>query len=376
MKAKRNEILTIVLFCGFLVTMMFCYLVLPKDEFSEREKRYLQNYPEINTKDLLSGEYGNDIETFMADHIPARDFWVGMNSYYDMLSGRQRLSDVRVLEGQRLVEAPVKWDRAAAERNMAAINAFSQALGQKVDIMLVPSAGWAADIPEVRTADLFGKDIYNDADIITSIYAMAGENLNSVDILDIMSGREDYYFRTDHHWNSEGVFSVYSAYMEMKFREHSTKQDYTIERIDGFYGSNHSRSALWAIPGEAIELWHSDTNLSVSNGETEDIHEGVFYRERLNEADKYTVYLDGNHSIVRIDNPEMEGRGKILVIRDSYCNIMGGFLAESYESVVMVDLRYYKKPVSELCSLESFDDILVCYSIGNFIGDENIIWLK
>ena len=101
---------------------------------------------------------------------------------------------------------------------------------------------------------------------------------------------------------------------------------------------------------------------------------GVFYWERLEEADKYTVFLDGNHSLVRIHNPAAEG--KLLVIRDSFSNCLGCFLAESYGEVVLVDLRYYKQPVSELADLEQFDSILVCYSIGNFLTDANILWLR
>ena len=41
-----------------------------------------------------------------------------------------------------------------------------------------------------------------------------------------------------------------------------------------------------------------------------------------------------------------------------------------------MDLRYYKQPVSELADLEQFDSILVCYSIGNFLTDANILWLR
>ena len=152
--------------------------------------------------------------------------------------------------------------------------------------------------------------------------------------------------------------------------------EFTVESRENFQGSNYSRSGLWQIPGEPIELWKSDAPLTVTNGEADTAHEGVVYEERLEELDKYTVFLDGNHSLVRIDNPEKAGSGKLLVIRDSYANCLGTFLANSYESVVLVDLRYYKKPVSELLAAEEFADVLVCYSIGNFLTDTNLIWLR
>ena len=50
--------------------------------------------------------------------------------------------------------------------------------------------------------------------------------------------------------------------------------------------------------------------------------------------------------------------------------------AEAYEETVLVDLRYYRLPVSELLKEESFDDILILYSINNFMEDANIVRLE
>ena len=136
---------------------------------------------------------------------------------------------------------------------------------------------------------------------------------------------------------------------------------------------------LWLTDADQVELWNSGKAFVVTTHKnvlgTEGIaHEGLFYRERLQELDKYTVYLDGNHPLVRVKNPE--GQGKLLVIRDSYANCPGTFLANSYAEVVLVDLRYYKSPVSELVAAEGFDDVLVCYSLYNFLTDTNFPWLK
>jgi hypothetical protein len=68
--------------------------------------------------------------------------------------------------------------------------------------------------------------------------------------------------------------------------------------------------------------------------------------------------------------------GDLLVIRDSYSNCLGTFLANSYETVVLIDLRYYKEPLTELLAQEEFDDVLVCYSLGNFMTDNNLFKLS
>jgi len=375
-KARKDEILTIVLFCGFLSVMLLCYLLLPKKDFSEKEKRYLEKAPVFSGEELLSGKLSDSIEKYMADHIPGRDFFVGLDAYVSLLSGRQITGDVRLLTGERIVEAPVEWNETAVQKNVSAILSFADSLDRPIDFMIIPSAGWASDNSRVATLDFFGQESYADEQHISSVYGRMDENVRCMDTLNVMRGREELYYRTDHHWTSEGAYEMYRAYMTSLNRKYLSKEEFTVESVPGFRGSTYSRSALWNVSGEDLELWHSGTELLVTNGESDDTHKGVFYRQRLEENDKYTVYLDGNHSIVRIENPAMAGAGKLLVIRDSYSNSLGCFLAESYETVVLVDMRYYKKPASQLCAQEEFADILVCYSIGNFMSDTNLVWLR
>lgn len=372
MKAKKDDLLICVLFCAFLGIMSLLFFFGPKSEFSQLEKRYLAEFPELTWESLTSGKFGEDMESYMADHIPGRDFFVGLQAYYERFLGQQVSKDIYVAGGDRLVEAPVRWDPAAAEKNMSAINAFSDSLGKKVDFMLVPSAGWACQ------EDILGlSDPYEDEKIIENIYAMAGERLNCLELTGLFRQAEaPLYYRTDHHWNSLGAYTAYEAYMQALGRPCRAKEDFTVETAEGFFGSTYSRSALWLTPPEELELWTGSPNITVQNGESQELHQGVFYRQRLEELDKYTVYLDGNHSTVRIENPDAVGRGTLLVVRDSYSNCLGAFLAESYETVILVDLRYYKQPVSELIARENADDVLICYSIGNFLTDANIIWLR
>ena len=361
MKPKKSEILTIALFCGFLFAMAALYLILPKTEFSQREKRYLAEVPQADWEEIASGDWGEDVESYLADHIPGRDFFVGLNAYFDLLTGRQAGKDIRV-SGDRLVEAPVAANDFTAKRYLSVINSFADTLGQTVTLAIVPSAGWAA-----------GLEGYEDAAIIEDLYDRAGGSVHTVDMVSVFESRPELFYRTDHHWTSAGAYEAYRVLMEEFDREYREQADFSIETVEDFQGSTYSRSALWLTPGETIELWQGSENLTVTNAETVGTHEGVFYRERLEEADKYTVYLDGNHSLVRIVNPEQTGR--ILVIRDSYSNCLGAFLAESYGEVVLVDLRYYVNPVSELAA-EGFDEILILYSLGNFMTDTNIPRLR
>ena len=374
MKTKLSDKLTCILFCGFLFGMLVLYLLLPEQTFSEKEKRYLAEKPAMETETMLSGAWGNQAETYMADHIPGRDFFVGVNAYYDLLSGRQVTKDIYLADQDRLVEAPYSNDQEAIEKNMRAINRFAESVGQNVDLIIVPTAGY------IYEDDVVGiHDDYQDDVIIADIYRQAGENVTTYDLLPAFTDAENpasLYYRTDHHWTSYGAYIAYSDYMQRLGRDYPVADTFRVESRKGFLGSNYSRSGLWNIPAETVELWKNDTGFTVSNSENPEPHAGLFYEERLEELDKYTVFLDGNHGMVTIHNPNAVGKGSLLVIRDSYANCLGTFLANSYENVILVDLRYYKKPVSELMETQDFSNVLICYSMGNFLTDENIIWLR
>ncbi len=374
MKTKKSDILTCALFCGFLAVVLVLFLVLPRQDFSEKEKRYLAEAPKLTWQNLATGKFGEEAENYLADHVPGRDFFVGLSAYYDLFSNRQVTKEVYRAEGDRLVEPPVKWNPIVAKSNMDAINKFAQATGHPIDLMIVPSAGFCLEDTVKGLADP-----YTDSQMIRDLYAMGEDTVNTVDLIAAFTEVQDpqaLFYRTDHHWTSRGAHAAYKTYMEQLGREYLAEDAFRVESFDGFYGSNYSRSGLWLTEGESVELWNSGGSFTVTNGESDEVHNDLFYRQRLEELDKYTVYLDGNHSLVRIENPAAAGKGKLLVIRDSYANCLGTFLANSYETVVLVDLRYYKNPVSELLAAEEFTDVLISYSLGNFMTDTNLIFLR
>lgn len=377
MKTKVSDLVICVLFCGFLACMMALYLILPDADFSEKEKRVLADPPTLSAQSLQEGTFDEAIESYLADHVPGRDFFVGLSAYYDLLSGRQVTKDVYLATGSRLLEKPYVLDPATAEEKVGKINAFAEKIGRNVDFMLVPTAGYF-----LQDTVLGIHDPYTDDEIIRQIYDLAGENVTCRDLLPVFSAENDpasLYYRTDHHWTSLGAYKAYCAYMDMLGREYPAMDSFTVESHDGFYGSTHSRSGLWLIPAEPVELWKNDSTFTVTNGETPQTHNGLFYEERLQELDKYTVFLDGNHSVVTIHNPDAAEKGSLLIFRDSYANCLGTFLANSYETVTLVDLRYCKdprNPVSNMVLEGEYTDILVCYSLGNFLTDENFAWLR
>ena len=100
----------------FLITALFClaifaapllFFLLPGRDFSEREKRYLAEKPSLSLSSLADGSFTEKLGTYVADHFPGRELFVGINAYYDLYSGRQATKDYFPAEG-RLFARPVE----------------------------------------------------------------------------------------------------------------------------------------------------------------------------------------------------------------------------------------------------------------------------
>ena len=339
MKTTRSDKWICLLFALFLALMPLLFLLLPKQELSAREKRYLAPAPVFGWEELISGRFAEEAEAYAADHLPGRDDLVGLDALCELVSGD-----------------------------------FAEASPVPVDLMLVPSAGyWMGDVLPALA------DPYPDDAILDAAYAAADGALLPVDLRPVFAASGDpaaLYYRTDHHWTAAGAYRAAAHYLESLGREALPPERYTVTETPDFRGTAWSRAALWFLPGEELALWDSGGDFTVENREDPGAHAGLFYPEHLTEEDKYPVYLDGNHSLVRVCNRDPAAQGRLLVIRDSFASCFGCFLADAFEEIVLLDLRYYRSPVSELLAEEDFDRVLVLYNVGNFMTDSNLVRLS
>ena len=108
---------------------------------------------------------------------------------------------------------------------------------------------------------------------------------------------------------------------------------------------------------------------------SEESRDSLYEEKYLETKNKYGYFLDDNHPFIRIEtgarSPEAEGK-KLFVIKDSYANCLIPFLTEHYETVYVLDLRYYRAPLFSLLEeygAEGDMDILVLYNVIHFIEE-------
>jgi hypothetical protein len=66
------------------------------------------------------------------------------------------------------------------------------------------------------------------------------------------------------------------------------------------------------------------------------------------------------------------GEGSLLLIKDSFANCFVPMLTQDYDTIYMVDLRYYNGDMGAYLTEHQITDVLVLYNISNFISDSNL----
>lgn len=381
LKSGKLRFAPAVLFVAFIFAMAIWFVVNPKADYSSSEKRYLQQFPETSVDTVLSGEFGEKFETYFADHFPQRNMWVGLNSYYNLGIGLNGRNGVYNSADGYLINVPVDKENYV-RKNIRVLAEFKEKIGDvPMTVMLAPSTGYIATdkLPLIH-------DSYNDDTYFAETAKTLGESgVNFVDLRETFKQKYaegvQLYYRTDHHWTTDGAYEGYVKLCEKLGVQPADKDSFAKTAYGGFYGTTYSTSGYWLTKPDSITVYdnqeNTDKNITVKISEDgKDSHYGsMFFYNHIDEDDKYPVFLDGNHALTEIQNKNAKN-GTIVVIKDSFSHSLAPFLAENYSKVVLVDLRYYKQSVSDLIKKENPEQVVALYGIDNLATDTDIVWLQ
>lgn len=367
-------------FLVFIFGLGIWFCVAPKSGYSSSEKRYLQEFPAATYKSLSSGKFGKDFESYLADHFPVRNFWVGFNSYYNLGLGNNGANGVYNGADGYLINKPVSVANNV-EKNLSAVVDFKKNLGDgiPVAVMFAPSTGYVTTdkLPWIH-------DSYRDDRYFNTAKRVLSENgITFVDLresfLKAHADGEQLYYRTDHHWSTAGAYIGYTKLCESLGKKPLDKSVFHVEDYPNFYGTTYSTSGFWLTGPDSVQVWSNPANkgnihVRITDGVDTKSNDSFYFYSHLDEDDKYPVFLDGNHAVTEITNSNVK-EGTILLVKDSFSHCLAPFLAENYHKVVLVDMRYYKLSVSDFAQKEQADQVVVLYGIDNFATDTDLVWV-
>lgn len=368
-KIKKALLCAVFLLFTFALSVLF--IVLPKSEYSENEKRVLSEKPTLSFSSVADGTFSEQLDTYLADHFPFRDTFVGINAYAKLFLGENGSSGVYKCSDGYLISEQVEIDLSKAKSNFEKMYDFSKKCGLETTYVIVPSSGYIMDsvLPKLHKA-------YRDEEV----FAAAKSILPESDFIDLRSTFEEnsdsvqIYYKTDHHLTSQGSLLMYNAVCDAKKIE---KSQFTLDRtIDGFYGTAYSKSGLWLTKPDTVEILKSTGGqYEVTIPEKNGVYNSLYFEEHIDDADKYPIFLDGNHALVTVKNKNQSNGKRLLLIKDSFAHCFTTFLIENYEEICLVDLRYYRESVSKLIEDESLNELMFLYGVENAATSTDLGWM-
>jgi len=373
--SKKYCIFITTLFCAFIGLFLVANAASPDREFSEMENRNLEQMPTISAKSLLSGEFMKDFETYTTDQFVGRDAWIGLKSSMERALGKKENNNVYFCDEDTLITRFDQPDATKVSENLNYVNNFVENVDIPVTFSLIPTQAciWADRLPA-------GAPNASQTDLLEQAKA-AVPGATWADLYSSLWEHkdEDIFYRTDHHWTSLGAYYGYAAVMETLGRGEDTlpMSAFTLETAStDFNGTLYSQSGIHWLTPDTIEFWVQDDGLSITSWRTGEPQSGTLYdRSYLEKKDKYSSFLGGNQPLCVIRNEAAAGKGKLLLIRDSYSDSLAPFLAQSFEEVHLIDTRYYRMSPAQYAAENGIDEICVLFSIPNFITEKSLVFI-
>ncbi len=366
----------LILFSVFFVGMFLLDCVTPDRTVSELENTTLTQRPKVTAQILSSAglnRFFNDYTQYTKDQIPGRDAWISLQSFVETALLQKTQSGGILLgdKGQMFDRAYglVSSEERTLPRNIAAVASLAARCPGKVYVMVAPAASSIYPERVPAHAPLLQEESYL-GQIQAAVEQAGGVYLPLEDALS--AHKDEYiYYRTDHHWTTQGAYYAYSELCSALGLEPFDRAAHTAVDVPDFYGTFYSRARTWNAQPDTLTYYDLDNPLTIytvtgPGMPTEGQTTGLYDLDKLDVYDKYAAFLHGNNGLSRVEG---DGEGRILVIKDSYANSFVPFLTANYAQIDVVDLRNYNYGLDGLIAENGYDQILVLYSFDSFKSD-------
>ena len=387
--SKKYAIFITVLFCAFLGTFFAANALTPDKDFSPVENRVLAQAPKLQPGkltsllpiqaegNLLNGKFMSDFEEYVTDQFALRDQWIALKAGAEYASNKRENNGVYICDQQTLIPRfdPPSDERAIqrCENNFGYVDTFASLAGVPVHFSLIPDKGavWSDLLPAGAP--------YGDE----GVYLARGAQTTAhwIDVSTPLTAHkgEPIYYRTDHHWTSLGAYYAYAALMEGMGVTPVPLASYTKTTVsEDFCGTAFSTSGVrWMAP-DAMDIYVPQEYATVENNFGQGMESGALYDlDKLADKDKYAMFLGGNKPLTVVKSTTAPPDApKLMLIRDSFSDSLAPFLCYNFSEIHLVDPRYYKTPMVQYVADNGIDQVLVLYSVDNFVHESNLFVLS
>lgn len=353
-KIKNRAIIAV--FAVILFGLGIWHLASPDAAISWSERRKLTQAPEISVGALFSGEYMDELESYLLDQFPLRDSFRTVKAVLRFGLFRQMdNNDVYIYNGSVCkMDYPLdeKQLSYAVEKLNGIYDSYLQ--GMNVYYSIIPDKNYFAAPPSGH--------MHMDYDRLVGIMNGGLEGMEYIDLFPLLE-LDDYYL-TDSHWKQECIYPVAEALAEAMGTgdQLAPFSDYTAHALEPFYGVYYGQSALPVKPDTLTYMTNADTEAaSVSSVEFTGSRP-VYYLEGFDGMDGYDVFLSGAQALLSIECPNARTDRELILFRDSFGSSIAPYLTGAYARITLIDLRYITTELLDRFVEFGDQDVLFLYS--------------
>lgn len=349
----KNIIITISFF--FIIIMVFFMNVIIEDKaISETERRKLEQFPKIEVKEILNGNFTGKLEKYTSDQFAGRDLFRKIKSFVNIEIFKQKDDNNMFEKDQSIYKIDYPLNENNVVKSADKINfVYDKYLKDKnvnVYYSIIPDKNYYLEDSAYLKID------YEKLEKIME--DKLSNNIKYIDIFDSLK-LEDYY-KTDLHWRQENLNNVVCKIQDEMNLTNTSNIDYKIIDKGDFYGSYYGQLAVDAKPDKLYVL----TNDTIENAITYNYETNEFskiYKESKT-SDKYDIYLSGATPIISIENKNAKTEKELLIFRDSFSSSLAPLLLENYSKITLIDIRYISSKILDKYIEFNNQDVLFIYS--------------
>lgn len=334
---------------GFVTAMAAGAVALPHQSRSTMDGRSLSDFPQASTSSVEDGKWMSGVESWLDDHVPARDRWLELHGTLTTRALRAPVVDsVLVDDPQDMqLEKPVKLTVPADLGDHAAqLGRDVRAAGAPILWVYVPrkEESFADRLPAAWP------DYYlQSAPLLKAAMRRGGPLLDLTPLLSDPQHRDDYYWRTDHHWTPAGALAAIDAIAaraaQMGVTIPADVRPYTAHDYGEFIGSTGRQVTRGATkrPDQFDIPQPSSWRARACRAGVCD--QPVFVTAKATDPDpyanRYLAFAGGDHGYQRIVNRDPAAHGTIMLVKDSFGDALTTYLAERVSTLITIDERHY-----------------------------------
>ncbi len=259
---------------------------------------------------------------------------------------------------------------SSAKQYATVVNTISKKLGSSVNVydMIVPTSV-GITLPDNQKKKVNSSDQKKS---IRKIYHKLHSGICTVSLYEtLMQHRTEYiYFRTDHHWTDLGAYYAYKQFCEDKGITPHARKDYTKKNFGGYYGSFYQDThqskmlkkdkviAYYPVDQKKITMKYTDDGGNTYSSPV--ICDASSYSTSL----KYCAFIAGDNPYTVIKNKTVHDGSSCVIVKESFGNAFAPYLADHYQTIYVIDYRYWDGSLSKLVKKKKVQDVLFLNNIS------------